>query len=162
MFGWQRMTGLLKEAGNMTVGEVHRRLGALRWLLDEGHFDHPAFFRHIAIEVLRAQFPMLPSDEALEAVGRQVALEIAEGLSAVVCSDRPVANGVRWIIETAGGLGADAAIGPHLAVALGLSGGLLVAPVAAALCGHLLGSWLAARGISLTCQSLQGYLEDHR
>ncbi len=30
MFGWQRMTDLLKEAGDMTVGEVHRRLGALR------------------------------------------------------------------------------------------------------------------------------------
>ncbi len=105
---------------------------------------------------------MLPSDEDLEAVGEAVVLEIAEGLSAALCSDQPASHGVRRIIETAAGLGVDTVFVPHLAVALVLSGGLLVAPVAAALCGHVLGGWLASKGISLTCDSLRGYLEAHR
>jgi hypothetical protein len=157
MPGWQRMAGLLQEVGNFTVGEVHRRLGTLRWLLDEGHYDHRAFFEHVGIDVLRIQFPMLPSDDDLEAVGRVVAREIAEGLAAALCSDAPVAHGVRRIVEGAAAL----AFGPHLAVAISLAGGLLIVPVAATLCGHVLGSWLAARGMSLTCDNLRAYLEAH-
>ena len=161
---WDRMQRLLTAAQGLTEREIHRHLGAIQWLVDRGHHDHPALFELIPDPDLRLMFPDLPADEVLEAIGQEVLDRVAKALSTILCSERHGAPLLRRVTETVAGLlGADVAtmLAIKFAAALAIAGGTLAVPVAAAFCGHLIGSWLAEKGLTVGCGSLREYLAAH-